>query len=508
MSRKAVAAVQDALGPWSADQDDEAPVMIVALSGGLDSCVLLHVLRFALAGTARVRAAHFDHGIRPDSGADAAWVRGLCRAWEVELASGDWSGEAPGGTGASEGAARAARYAFLHEVRRAWSPALLLTAHHADDQAETVLFRALRGSGIDGLAGIPMFREPGIIRPLLSLWRHDIEAYARHFGVPWREDASNRDGGYSRNLIRHHLLPLAEEAVPGARRALVRLAGIAGEERQAWERALERVEAGLDLRPEEQEIHPAGTRRSGVSVDRDAFLEMGPELGSRVLRSLVRNRLSAPVPDRAGMDRALEFAASGRSGARIELGRGVELGRALDRLRLLVQAPARHPEAGIDSGAAESPDERTEGAVRIPDPRESELRAGEADASVGGALYLIRWASVERGAVERPLIKPGRRRWRGVASGSAIFNLDSVDFPLSVRGRCPGDRITRAGITRKLKKVLLEARVPAHMRDSLPLVVDSDDRVVWIPGVTDVPAAAVGSGALRITVESVGRGGS
>src|SRR5690606_8586295 len=137
--------------------------VVVALSGGLDSVVLLHLLRFGTART--VCAAHFDHAMRSDSGADALWVSGLCRAWGVPLAAA--RAEDPP---RSEAAARELRYAFLHAAAERFAADALATAHHADDQAETVLFRLARGTGLAGLAGIPARR--GIIaRPLLAFTR-------------------------------------------------------------------------------------------------------------------------------------------------------------------------------------------------------------------------------------------------------------------------------------------------------------------------------------------------
>jgi len=205
--------------------DPVAGRMVVAFSGGLDSCVLLHLLRFGATGDAEILVAHFDHAMRRESAADADWVRGLCQAWglAVTIARAE-------ATLTSEDTARVARYDFLERVRAEEGGGRLLTAHHADDQAETVLFRVLRGTGIEGLSGIPTSREPGIIRPLLGFWREELEAYAGAVGLSWRDDASNADLGYARNAIRGSLLPLAETHVArGARRALVRLAGIARE---------------------------------------------------------------------------------------------------------------------------------------------------------------------------------------------------------------------------------------------------------------------------------------
>ena len=128
--------------------------VLVACSGGLDSVVLLFLLReSAKALGIRVSAAHFDHSMRVGSAADAEWVSGLCRAWNIPLRS-----ERATHAIRNEAEARAARYAFLEAATEAVDADRIATAHHADDQAETVLFRMLRGTGVDGLAGIPIRR--------------------------------------------------------------------------------------------------------------------------------------------------------------------------------------------------------------------------------------------------------------------------------------------------------------------------------------------------------------
>ncbi|HEX2080859.1 MAG TPA: tRNA lysidine(34) synthetase TilS, partial [Longimicrobium sp.] len=189
--------------------------VLVAVSGGCDSVTLLHLLRFAADdGTLRITAAHFDHAMRPGSARDAAWVRGLCAAWQVPMV--EARAETPPRT---EAEAREARYAFLRRAQAQAGATHLATAHHADDQAETVLFRVLRGTGIRGLAGIPPRDGAGLVRPLLPFWRAEIVRYARAEGLCWREDPSNRGTGYARNRIRLQLLPAIEKHVaPGARR--------------------------------------------------------------------------------------------------------------------------------------------------------------------------------------------------------------------------------------------------------------------------------------------------
>jgi len=164
-------------------------------------------------------AAHLDHGMRPGSADDARWVAGLCRAWQVPLISRRLS-EAPG----DEASARAARYGFLSRASEESEADAILTAHHADDQAETVLFRVVRGTGLRGLGGIAPARGR-LHRPLLSRTRRELEAYARRNRLSWRRDPTNRSMAHARNRIRHEVIPVLETVLGrDVRPSLARLA--------------------------------------------------------------------------------------------------------------------------------------------------------------------------------------------------------------------------------------------------------------------------------------------
>lgn len=339
-----------------AELDDvrDGPV-VVALSGGLDSCVLLHALRFSTAVETALVAAHFDHGMRSGSRSDAAWVRGVCKAWSVDLAEGGVTGSATVPT--SEDEARDLRYAFLGDVAEQRG-AVLLTAHHADDQAETVLFRALRGTGIEGLAGIPRRRvldvdgDVGVtvVRPLLSLTRDDLEAYARQCVVPYRPDPSNESASFARNVLRRTILPLAEEKVaPGARRSLARLADIAREEEAAWAAAMRFVLPALDVRPgTEGDLGRRPDAKRCLSCRRDALVEVGPALAARVLRRMAgEHGLNL---DRDTTRRGFAFVQNSQSGRYIELGRGVQLHLKEDRVIIVSsEKPETDPMRGSAS---------------------------------------------------------------------------------------------------------------------------------------------------------------
>lgn len=206
--------------------------VLLAVSGGADSLALAHLLS-SLAPTLRLRLtiAHVDHRLRPDSDADARFVEQVAQRLGVpaRIAVRDVPALAASAHAASlEDLARQARYEALADLARQTASARVAIAHTADDQAETVLIRLLRGAGPTGLAGIPIARPLGdavVIRPLLTTWRAEIIDYLRRHDLTAREDATNRDQRFVRNRIRHGLLPLLERDYnPQVRQLLVQVA--------------------------------------------------------------------------------------------------------------------------------------------------------------------------------------------------------------------------------------------------------------------------------------------
>ena len=199
--------------------------LIAAVSGGLDSMSLLHFLKeLAPKRGYTLYAAHFEHGIRGESSrADADFVRKTCAAWGVScrIGHGDVPAEAKRRGETLEEAARHLRYAFLEETAAAVHADLILTAHHAEDNAETLLLNLVRGTANAGLAGIAP--ERGIyLRPLLSLTKEELRTYAAAHGVPHREDETNGDVRFSRNRLRLRVFPELREINPDAVGALNR----------------------------------------------------------------------------------------------------------------------------------------------------------------------------------------------------------------------------------------------------------------------------------------------
>lgn len=224
--------------------DDNQPVL-VGVSGGADSLCLLDIL---LAAGLPVIVAHANHQLRSEADAEMAWVRRLANEQHLDFVA--QALDVPGFASASgvsvEEAARELRYQFLFEQAVRLKVQAVAVGHTADDQAETVLMNFLRGSGLNGLKGMPVHWLPNawssqiaLVRPLLFTWRQETEAYCRQHGIQFVQDASNQDQRYRRNLLRHEVIPYLEKLNPRLRPAMVRMSQALRADQQIVERAVQ-----------------------------------------------------------------------------------------------------------------------------------------------------------------------------------------------------------------------------------------------------------------------------
>lgn len=189
--------------------------IVAGVSGGADSvCLLFVLLEYAKRVPLKLAAVHVNHGLRPDAGEDAAFVESLCRQEGVPffLKEVDVNAFAASEKCSAEEAGRLLRYRAFRETAASLSADRIAVAHNGNDLAETTLFHLFRGSGLKGLCGIPPVREE-IIRPLLCLQRDEIERYLKERGISFRTDSTNLEDDYTRNRIRHYVLPYAQEQV-------------------------------------------------------------------------------------------------------------------------------------------------------------------------------------------------------------------------------------------------------------------------------------------------------
>ena len=325
----------------------EGRSILVAVSGGIDSTTLFHVLReIAEKRSLNLAIGHVNHSLRgAGSDADEASVRALgervgvaVHALRVDpraLQKGCSSRERP----SLEEAARRVRYRALYQLADASGSQRIATGHTADDQAETVLLRLLRGSGPDGLAGIPERSGDGrVVRPLLGVARRQIESFARERGLRWREDPSNADPRHTRNRLRARWLPaLRENFNPQLLRALCNLAEAQTRDSEWMEELVER-EARLRFAEEggQLRIEPKGW-------------EALPEaLARRLVRLALRRCGGGRDVSRVHLTRALAFLRNGRRGKRIELPGGLRL--SCEGSGFLLARPGAHS-GGLNPGS-------------------------------------------------------------------------------------------------------------------------------------------------------------
>jgi tRNA(Ile)-lysidine synthase len=417
---------------------------LLAVSGGADSVALLALMTASRADhRLDLVVAHADHGIHPESAAVADRVRGLATSLGVPTQVGSLGL----GAGTSETRARVARWDWLQRLRLQEDAAFIFTAHHADDQAETVLMRVLKGSGPAGLSAMAE-RQGGIVRPLLPFRREQLVQYLRSQALDWWEDPANADPAHLRSWLRIDLLPAIRSRLPEVDRKLVRTARQASLARAGWDALLDEL-PGLGWRQD----------GSGGSVAASALAGYASPLRLSILMAMARRVGLTLGPSRAR--RVFRGLAGGQSGTRIEVGAGWFAELAFDRLHLRPAAAA------------------------VGD--ESELRGAVGRLAWGD--WRIAWG---------PEVAPAEQARDGM---TAWF----IPGTFAVRRWREGDRVhpLRGAGSRPAVRCFQDARVPRSRRATWP-VFDSGGEVVWIPGVcrSDQLLPAGGAESIRIDVHA------
>ena len=429
--------------------------MAVGLSGGADSVALLR----ALAERSRelglvLHAAHLHHGLRgEEADADLAFARSLAADLGLPFheARVDTEAEAKANAASAkpaetiEEAARRLRYGWFRQLMASGEVEAVATAHTRDDQAETVLAKFLRGAWTEGLSGIhPVveFPEGRILRPLLSTTRAEVEAYLAALGQQWREDSSNRHLTFTRNRIRHELLPLLEGWNPRLREHLAQMAQLALDEEAWWQTELARM--GPQLLLPGKPVRGGGREAAdGLALDVTRLAALAPALQRRLLR-YATEQLGAAV-DFPSTEALRTMALAGRAGQKLELAQGLRAERTHRELRLAVL-----PVAKAGTAAAESAPEYT---VAIP---------GEILAPAFGLRLRIEATGTHEGQTAT------LRNWK------------------------PGDRVRlrHSSGPSKVKEVLERLRVTGSSRAFWP-VLELDGRIAWMRGVEVEPEPGI-----------------
>ena len=451
---------QDLIPPGSA--------VLCAVSGGADSVAMLHILcrlRDRLDFT--LAAAHYNHRLRgAESDRDQRFVEqfvqlccgrhrrgdGTVRpAVPLYIGSGDVAAQARiRGTGIEE-TARDMRYAFLRDAAKEAGADLIATAHTANDNVETILFHLARGSGLRGLGGIPPRREE-IIRPLLTVTRQQVEDYLRSHSLPYMEDSSNAGDEYTRNRIRHQVLPVLEDVSPGF---LARMADTA-----ALLRADEACLTGLA-----QEIASrAVPQDGGLAIDAAAVASAPDPIASRALRLLLGRLWGGDQNcSAAHLNALLRLCRGDDPSGELHLPHSTDARRVYDRLLLA--------------------------------PRLGPIPLEEGPLPLPGSLDCGPWH-----------VACTQEDYRSQPQGPWDFWLDREAVPaLTLRSRRTGDRLTPPGrLGKTVKKWMIEEKLPRFQREVLP-VLDCGGQAAAVAGLGPDRAFAAreGRSAWHITVSNI-----
>lgn len=431
--------------------------LLLGLSGGADSCALLHMLlEYCKEHGAPLALAHVDHGIRGEEAKrDVAFCRALAGRHSLPfyLLETDVPALAKKSGRSIEEEARAVRYAFFERVMKDESIPVLITAHNADDNAETVLFRLARGTTARGLSGIPPARAFGggtVIRPLLDVTKAEILSYCKEHSIDFVTDSTNGCTDYARNRIRHNVLPELRAVNGNAVENVTRLVHTLRTEEDYWCAEIKKFLAA---------------NATEGSLDTPALLALHEALGKRVLAAWLET--VGIEPSFTAIDLLFALAQAAKPHASLDLAGGTV---AYENGRLIVKneiAPSK-----------------TDYLIPITE---------EKTVLPGGDMCLL-W---EKGPMANGTHEKCQNIYKKATTTKISF--DTINGSLFVRPRRHGDTILAGGMHKKVKKLFCEAGIPPSLRDRLPLLCDGDG-IVWIPLVALRDGAHRGETTHRFTL--------
>lgn len=444
--------LESAINQYNLIQDNDK--VLIGVSGGPDSVALLHGL-LQLSGhnrkNWRLFVVHVNHQLRGiESQEDARFVAELCKTKKIPYRICEVSVQEKiqkeGGN--KQAVARQLRYDAFYETAKKWGIHKIALAHHADDQVETLLMRLLRGTSISGLAGMAHIREwrgLQIIRPMLHIFREDVERYLTesHFVSP-RYDSSNDSLDYTRNRIRHQLIPELLTYNPQMKEALLRLSEITKSEEEIWMRLTEEAMKSTVIKK----------YQSDYWLDVKKFLDLPVALQRRtvklILDCLVRNGRSEISLET--IERVRNFFQHQHPSAEYHIKGGIFVKKEYDQLWITYL-----------------PDKRT---TEKPKPPIVRLK-------IPGVTQLPDYHGEMKGVLLTKQLFQIKRDKNTVA-----FDAEQIKQPLYVRPRKNGDRMSCFGLkgSKKIKDLFIEAKLPRRKRDHYPIVV-MGDQILWIPGI-------------------------
>ena len=429
--------------------------IIIGVSGGADSLCLLDCLN--RLGYPLI-IAHLDHGLRPESGADAREVRKVADQFRIPFILGEKSVPeyAQEQNLSIEAAAREVRYRFLFQQAEIHQAQAVAVAHNADDQVETVLMHLLRGTGLDGLTGMAYRTLPNpwsdsipLLRPLLGIWRQEIDTYCQARGLDPALDHSNLDTTFFRNRLRHDLIPELEAYIPGIRRRLWQTADLLSADRALLETLTGEIWSTVIV----------DTGGGYMTFDLPTFNLQSLGLQRRLMRKVVSQlRPAARDIDFALVQRVLDFAAQPTATKQADIGLGMRV--SLEGEKLLISTWE------ADLPTSQWPQLTVDSVLSIP---------GELDLGDGWFLRAEIPNSCEVAFTEARENCDPYQAW---------IDLGDRQPRLKVHSRQPGDRFQPFGMggkSIKLSDFMINLKIPQRARGGWPLVCLGDD-IVWVPG--------------------------
>lgn len=398
--------------------------LVVAVSGGVDSVALLDLLnQLQPIWNWQLSVAHLDHKMRPDSAASAELASQLAAKYDLPFYLGQLDG-----SGGSEAALRKKRYEFLDSVADGAQADYIVTAHHLDDRIETSIFNTIRGADREGMTAMKPLRGK-ILRPLLPFSKGQLATYAAIKELPFHEDSSNADVGYSRNFVRQVILPHATELMPDFRPEYT-------ERLDRLETLTAKIQVGLE---QVLEIIKASERPGRIVLRRQAFLKLSPIIQLNLL-AFISRKLNAGVGlTSKNLDESLKFLFSAGTGVESLALPGLKLERRYDTFII-----TRAPVAGNIKQAPPSTILSPGGVVTVSD------------------LVLACRDDFMPTEKEYIFIKP---------------------MSVYVRSWQPGDRVKPVGMngSKKLQDIFVDKKVPRPLRSIWPVVVTGDNEIIWLP---------------------------
>ncbi|WP_096441111.1 tRNA lysidine(34) synthetase TilS [Alteribacter populi] len=432
--------------------------VLVATSGGPDSIGLLHyLLSKAETWHLDVYALHVEHGLRGESSIeDMTFVKQFCVENQIPyfIEQVDVRDYAKKHGLTTQAAARKCRYAYFEKKMKELNAQALAMGHHGDDQVETMVMRQVRGAR-DGLRGIPVrrsFTQGNIIRPFLCISKDDIIDYCSYNGLSYRVDESNNELNYTRNRFRHHVLPFLKQENPKVHERF--------QQQSEW-------------------LKEDGDYLLHLTEEKIAQAVLKKRSGEIVLS--ISDYLNMPIPlQRRGFHLILNYLSIDEN--QVET-LSVHMNAFLDLLQ------HEHP-----SGSLNFPGDlfvRRSYDTCVLSVREKE--EGSPKEKKAWQLSVPGIVPFNEGKITASVLQSSAKRNDNASMWSFAGKFHELPLPLTVRSRQKGDRISPIGMkgSKKVKDLFMDKKVPRHLRDRWPVVVDQKDRIIWIPGLARSSVALV-----------------